>query len=61
MELRTNKESFFRKVWDDPVLRFFPLLFVIVHIPYFLPAINIEQHEIYVGRYHHGSCFRLQF
>ena len=48
MKLRTDKESFFRKVWNDPVLRFLPVLFAVVHLPYFLPGISLEQHETYV-------------
>jgi hypothetical protein len=34
--------------WKDPQYRIFPILFAIVHIPYFLPGIDFDRFQTYV-------------
>lgn len=48
MKSETERGAFFQQVWKDPVLWTFPILFSIIHIPYFLPGIDFNQFQTYV-------------
>ena len=48
MKSETKHEALFQQVWKDPVLRIFPIVFAIIHIPYFLPGIDIDAFQTYV-------------
>jgi signal transduction histidine kinase/ActR/RegA family two-component response regulator len=39
--------TFFRQAWKDPVLQVFFLLFVVAHVPYYLPGITQDQLAVY--------------
>ena len=36
------------QLWKDPVIRVFGILFLLVHIPYFLPGISSDAFQVYV-------------
>lgn len=49
MGSKTRKKSFFRQVRDDAVVQIFLALFILLHIPYFLPgatSLNIEKYGL---------------
>jgi signal transduction histidine kinase/CheY-like chemotaxis protein len=47
MTSETEWRAFFQQVWKDPVLRVFPVVFLIIHIPYFLPGIDVDRFQTY--------------
>jgi len=47
MNLRTDWGSTFYKLSKDSVLRVFVILFILLHIPHFLPAFSAEQINFY--------------
>lgn len=48
MTSETERGAFFQQVWKDPVLRIFPIVFAVIHIPYFLPGIDFDRFQTYV-------------
>ena len=48
MTFETERGAFFQQAWKDPVLRVFPVVFLVIHIPYFLPGIDFNQFQTYV-------------
>ena len=48
MKSETERGAFFQQAWKDPVLRVFPVVFLIIHIPYFLPGLGFNQFQTYV-------------
>lgn len=48
MKHRVKQQTFFQQFWKDPVIRVFPVLFVVIHIPYFLSNISYDHFQTYV-------------
>ena len=48
MTSETERGALFKQAWKDPVLRVFPVVFLIVHIPYFLPGLDFNNFQTYV-------------
>ena len=48
MKSEAERGTFSQQAWKDPVLRILPIVFTIIHIPYFLPGIDFDRFQAYV-------------